>query len=73
MPTLYLHNVPDEVAERLERLATQAGLPLSVFAVRELTEASRRANAASQLAALPDLAVPADAIVAALGSERDER
>ena len=73
MRTLYLRNVPDEVAERLERLATQAGLPLSVFAVRELTEASRRANAASQLAALPDLAVPADAIVAVLGLVRDER
>jgi dihydrodipicolinate synthase/N-acetylneuraminate lyase len=73
VPTLFFRSVPDEVAERLERLATQAGLPLSVFAVRELTEASLRANAASQLAALPDLAVPTDAIVAALGSERDER
>ena len=72
MRTLYLRNVPDEVAERLERLATQAGLPLNVFAVRELSEASRRANAASQLAALPDLA-PADAIVAALASEREDR
>jgi hypothetical protein len=73
MRTLYLRNVPDEVAERLERLATQAGLQLSVFAVRELSEASRRANAASQLAALPDLAVPAQAIVDALASERDDR
>jgi len=73
MRTLYLRNVPDEVAERLERLATQAGLPLNVFAVRELSEASRRANAASQLAALPDLAVPAQAIVVALASERDDR
>jgi hypothetical protein len=26
MRTLYLRNVPDEVAERLERLATQEGL-----------------------------------------------
>jgi hypothetical protein len=40
--------------------------------VRELSEASRRANAASQLAALPDMA-PADAIVAALASEWDDR
>jgi len=73
MRTPYLRNDPDEDAERLERLASQAGLPLSIFAVRELSETSRRGNAASQLAALPDLAVPVDAIVSALSSERDAR
>ena len=34
MRTLYLRNVPDDVVERLERLAVEAGLPLSSFAVR---------------------------------------
>lgn len=73
MRTLYLRNVPDDVVERLERLAAEAGLPLSSFAVRELAEASRRANAADLLAALPDLGVPSDDIVAALDAERDAR
>ncbi len=73
MRTLYLRNVPDDVVERLERLAAEAGLPLSSFAVRELTEASRRANAAELLAALPHLGVPSGDIVAALHAERDAR
>ena len=73
MRTLYLRNVPDDVVERLERLAVEAGLPLSSFAVRELAEASRRANAADLLATLPDLKVPSDDIVAALHAERDAR
>lgn len=73
MRTLYLRNVPDDVIERLERLAAEAGLPLSSFAVRELAEASRRANAAELLAALPHLGVPSDEIVATLHAERDAR
>ena len=73
MRTLYLRNVPDDVVERLEWLAVEAGLPLSSFAVRELAEASRRANAADLLAALPDLKVPSDDIVATLRAERDAR
>lgn len=32
MRTLYIRHVPDEVAARLEKLAAQAGLPLSTFA-----------------------------------------
>jgi hypothetical protein len=47
MRTLYIRHVPDEVAARLEKLAAQAGLPLSTFALQELTEASRRADNAS--------------------------
>ena len=73
MRTLYLRNVPDDVIERLERLAAEAGLPLSSFAVRERAEASRRANAAELLAALPHLGVPSDEIVATLHAERDAR
>ena len=42
--TLYIRHVPDEVAARLEKLAAQAGLPLSTFALQELTEAAPPAN-----------------------------
>jgi hypothetical protein len=41
--TLYFRHVPEEVAVRLEKLAAQAGLPLSTFALQELTEAAGRA------------------------------
>jgi hypothetical protein len=70
MRTLYLRNVPDEVVERLDRLAARAGLPVSVFAVRELAEASRRADNATLLDSLPDLDVPTKVILAALAAER---
>jgi len=73
MRTLYLRNVPDEVVERLERLAAGTGLPVSVFAVRELAEASRRADNAALLDSLPDLDVSTEAIVAALSEERPTR
>jgi hypothetical protein len=71
--TLYLRNVPDDAVQRLERLAALAGLPVSVFAVRELIEASRRADNASLLDALPDLPVPTSAITEALAAGRKER
>jgi hypothetical protein len=70
MRTLYLRNVPDEMVERLDRLAARAGLPVSVFAVRELAEASRRADNATLLDSLPDLDVPTEVILAALAAER---
>lgn len=57
MRTLYLRNVPDDVAERLERLAARDATSVSAFAVRELAEASRRAENPALLAALPDLDV----------------
>jgi hypothetical protein len=73
MRTLYLRNVPDDVVRRLERLAARAGLTVSVFAVRELVEASRRADNASLLDALPDLPVSTSAIIEALVAGRQER
>ncbi len=73
MRTLYLRNVPDDVAERLERLAERAGMSVSTFAVRELTERSRRADNARLLGGLPDRAIGADAIVADLDAARAER
>ncbi len=71
--TLYLRNVPLDVVERLERLAGRAGLSLTAFAVRELAEASRRAENAALLDALPDTSVSTDAIVEALAAERTAR
>jgi hypothetical protein len=71
--TLYLRNVPLDVVERLERLAERAGLSLTAFAVRELAEASRRAENAALFDALPDTPLSNDAIVEALAAERAER
>lgn len=73
MRSLYLRNVPDEVAEALERLAAREGMSLSAVAVRELTEASRRANNPRLLAALPHLDVPAQDLVGGLDADRAAR
>jgi len=73
MKTLYLRNVPDEVSERLSTLAAREGMSLTAFAVRELTESSRRADNAALLAALPDLGVPATEVVAGIGDARTAR
>jgi len=73
MKTLYLRNVPDEVVERLQRLAGEESMSVTAFAVRELAQLSRRAGNADLLAALPDLRAPAASIVAALDAERARR
>ena len=73
MRTLYLRNVPDEVGERLDRLAAREGMSVSAFATRELAVVARRADNAGLLGGLPDLAVPADDVVAALQAGRAER
>ena len=63
MRILYLRNVPDEVAERLERLAAREGVSVSAFAVRELASVAVRADNPALLAALPGLGVDARAVV----------
>lgn len=73
MRTLYLRNVPDDVGERLERLAAREGMSLSAFAARELANISRRADNAALLAALPALDVDPASIVRALEEGRAER
>jgi hypothetical protein len=65
--------VPDEVVERLERLATRHGMSVSALAVRELTEASRRADNPHLLATLPDRDIPPPDLVADLEAERSAR
>jgi plasmid stability protein len=73
MRTLYLRNVPDDVAEALERLAARDGMSVSAVALRELTEASRRADNPRLLAALPDLDVAAPDLVGGLDADRAAR
>jgi plasmid stability protein len=73
MRTLHLRNVPDEVVARLERLATRQGMSVNAVAVRELTEASRRADNPRLLGELPDHGIDPTGIVEALDVERDAR
>jgi hypothetical protein len=73
MKTLYLRNVPDDVSERLASLASSEGLSVSSFALRELTESSRRADNPALLGELPDLAVSAADVVAGLEAGRSAR
>ncbi len=63
MKTLYLRNVPDDVVERLQRLAARQATSVGTAAVRELAEVTRRADNAALLGVLPDLGVdPADVV-----------
>jgi plasmid stability protein len=73
MRTLYLRNVPDEVVERLERLAARQGMSVSAVALRELTEASRRADNSRLLAELPDRGIGPQEFVDGLDAERATR
>jgi plasmid stability protein len=72
MRTLYLRNVPDEVVERLERLAARDGMSVAAVAVRELREASLRADNPALLHSLPDLGVDPSSIVADVEAGRAE-
>ncbi len=71
--TLYLRNVPDDVVERLERLAARDATSVGAVAVRELAEVSRRADNPALLGTLPDLGVAPEEVVAGLDVERAGR
>jgi plasmid stability protein len=71
--TLYLRNVPEDVIERLERLAARDGTSVGAVAVRELAEVSRRADNAALLGVLPDRHLDAAGIVAEIDAARAER
>jgi hypothetical protein len=73
MRTLYLRNVPDEVSEGLGTLAAREGMSVSAFALRELTQAARRADNAALLGELPDLDVSAEDVVADVEAGRSAR
>ena len=73
MRTLYLRNVPDEVVQRLERLAARDATSVGAVAVRELSEVSRRADNPALLGVLPDLDIDVATIVDDLDGERAAR
>jgi len=72
MRTLYLRNVPDHVGDQLAVLAAREGMSVSSFALRELSEAARRAANPDLLGALPDLGVAAADVVADLEAARPQ-
>jgi plasmid stability protein len=73
MRTLYLRNVPDEVVERLERLAARDATSVGAVAVRELAEASRIADNPALLGSLPDLGVDVMTILDDVDAGRADR
>jgi hypothetical protein len=73
MRTIYLRNVPDEVVERLERLAARDRMSVAAVAVRELEEVSRRVDNPVLLGALPDLDIDPAAVLADLDVGRSKR
>ncbi|WP_102141436.1 antitoxin [Mycobacterium hubeiense] len=73
MRTIYLRNVPDDVVERLQRLAERDRMSLNAVAIRELAAASRRVDNPELLAALPDLDIDTRTLVAQLDTERAQR
>lgn len=73
MRTLYLRNVPDEVVERRERLATRDATSVGAVAVRELSEVSRRADNPALLGSLPNLGIGASTILNVVEAGRADR
>ena len=73
MRTLYLRNVPDDVIERLARLAARDATSVGAVAVRELAEVSRRADNPALLGRLPDLGVDIATILGDLDAARADR
>jgi hypothetical protein len=71
--TLYLRNVPDDVVERLERLARRESTSVSAIAVRELTESSLRVDNPALLGELPDLQIEPAILVEDIDAERAGR
>lgn len=65
--------MPDDVVERLERLAARDGTSVSSLVVSALGEVARQADNAAVLAGLPDLAIAVDDVIGALDESRAER
>ncbi len=73
MKTLYLRNVPDDVVERLERLAERERTSVTAVAVRELAEASLRVDNPVLLGELPDVNISTADLVGDIDAERAGR
>jgi hypothetical protein len=70
---VHLRNVPDEVVERLERLAARDRMSVAALAVRELEEVSRRADNPALLCSLPDLDIDPVSVLAGMDARRVRR
>ncbi|HEY3142680.1 MAG TPA: hypothetical protein VGJ86_16190 [Acidimicrobiales bacterium] len=74
MTNIHVRNVPDDVAERLKRLAARERLSLNAYLVRQLEHAARVADNAALLADLPDRRrVTTEDVVEALQEAREDR
>lgn len=73
MRTLYLRNVPDEVVDRLQRMARRQGISVNAVAIRELAEASRVIDNAALLESLPHRDITMAQILENLDESRSER
>jgi hypothetical protein len=72
MRTLYLRNVPDEIVDRLERMARRQGISVNAVAIRELAEASRVIDNAALLESLPHRDITMAQILENLDESRSE-
>jgi hypothetical protein len=70
---LYLRNVPNEVVERLERMAKREGTSVNTVAIRELAEASRWIDNAALLESLPRHDITMAQILQNLDQSRSDR
>jgi len=73
MSTLYIRNVPADVAELLSRAAEREGMSVNRLLVRELSAFARRTRNAEILAHGPDLDIDAESVVADIHAGRAER
>lgn len=73
MRTIYIRNIPDDVAERLEAMAKDRRMSLSALAAETLVQASNRADNARLLAGLPSFRIDTAVIVDDLDRSRRDR
>jgi plasmid stability protein len=73
MKTLYVRNVPDEVAERLAQLAEREGLSVNAVVLRELESVARRTRNVELFDGLPDAGISAEETLRALDEGRAGR
>lgn len=70
MRALHIRNVPDDVMDRLEKLARAANTSVTAVAIRELDAATRRVDNAALASTLPDLGVSTARIVEDVEADR---
>src|SRR5258705_2567442 len=69
MRTLHLRNVPDDVMNRLERLARAASTSVTAVALRELDASTRRVGNAALIATRPGLDIAAAPIAEPIAAD----